>query len=175
MSSYDIDRNPFLDIATSVTDASSPLTIHEYDEWGHVGVGDNVNSLTQTQRNGNESAETDNAHRQALKVIRSYSPCDNISDMVIKDGDSGIRKLPSVLITVGLQDDKVDPGEAFKWMTLLREKYKEVELLQNGSSTCATLLLNIRNEGHEGAATVEEQCEVAAIEMAFLEKEIENT
>jgi oligopeptidase B len=141
-------RNPFLDIANSVTDADSPLTIHEYDEWGDVHSEGNANT--------NPS--------QILKYIQSYSPHSNINELSLSSVNP--RVLPSVLITVGIQDDRVDPEQSLQWMQLLREKYKQLD-----AGNSPALLLNIRNEGHDGAATVEEQGHVEAIELAFLEKE----
>jgi oligopeptidase B len=153
-----------LDIATSVTDASSPLTIHEYDEWGYVQSSDESTNISQNPEE--EGIESDPL--QVLQVIKSYSPCCNIHHLcLLPSAPAVVADLPSVMITVGLQDDKVDPRESFKWISLLRKKYSEL------GNTSSPLLLNVRQgEGHEGGSTVEDQCRDTAIEIAFLEKEI---
>ena len=155
-----------MDIATSVTDVSSPLTIHEYDEWGHVQSGGEAAGRPDSEERGEAGPQQDK--EGMLRVIQSYSPCGNIEHLLLLPSSSPApaSALPSVMVTVGLQDDKVDPRESFKWMSLLRHKYAEL------GNTSAPLLLNVRNEGHEGASTVEEQCRDTAVEIAFLEKEI---
>lgn len=135
-----------------MTDTSGPLTVHEYDEWGYCGLDNDPAGSASTRR--------------VLEVIRSYSPCCNIEE-VGQGAATGSTQLPSVLVTVGLQDDKVHPLGAFRWMSLLRDRYSAL-----GDKSPASLFLNVRNEGHEGGATVEDQCRDTATEIAFLEREL---
>ena len=146
-----------MDIAGSVVDESDPLTIHEYDEWGHV------------KEKHLQGVDLDSNSNSALRFIRSYSPCDNIG-RIAPTTHKNNHNLPSVLITVGLQDKIVSPLNSLKWASLLREKYAS---LGNGT---ASILLNICcDEKHDGSPTVEDQCHNAAVEMTFLEKEIGST
>ena len=135
-----------MDVEKSVRDRSGPLTLHEHDEWGYTSV----------------SSGSD-AQNEALKVIKSYSPMSNLER--ISQTASGTQ-LPSVLITVGLQDDKVDPMDSFQWISALRNQYA----LMGDSS--ANLFLNVQNQGHEGGLTVEDELRESAIEISFLEREI---
>lgn len=51
-----IMKVPFVDILATMEDATLPLTIHEYDEWG------------------------DPREKQVREYIRSYAPCENVVD-----------------------------------------------------------------------------------------------
>lgn len=137
-----------------MTDTSGPLTVHEYDEWGYCHIDDDP------------AGPTDASTCGVLDLIESYSPCCNVEE-VGQGASSSSTQLPSVLVTVGLQDDKVHPLGAFKWIALLRKRYSAL-----GDKSATSLLLNVRNEGHEGGATVEDQCRDTATEIAFLEREL---
>ena len=85
---------PFVDCLTTMLDASLPLTVGEWDEWG--------NPLTDPA---------------AYAVMRSYSPYDNVRSQA-PDG-SPIR-YPDILATAGLNDNRVGYWEPAKWVAKLR-------------------------------------------------------
>lgn len=78
---------PFVDVVTTMSDTSIPLTTNEYGEWG----------------NPEKLAD--------YKVMRAYSPYDNISS----------KNYPNLLVTSGLHDSQVQYWEPAKWVAKLRE------------------------------------------------------
>jgi oligopeptidase B len=77
---------PFVDVINTMLDASIPLTVVEYEEWG----------------NPNE--------KNAYDYMLSYSPYDNVQR----------KDYPSILITAGLNDPRVQYWEPAKWTARLR-------------------------------------------------------
>ncbi len=78
---------PFVDVLNTILDDSLPLTPPEWPEWG----------------NPKEDAE-------AFRVIRSYSPYDNIR----------AQDYPAILAMAGLTDPRVTYWEPAKWVARLR-------------------------------------------------------
>ncbi|HUZ10742.1 MAG TPA: S9 family peptidase [Acidimicrobiales bacterium] len=85
---------PFVDCLTTMLDASLPLTVGEWDEWGNP--------------------VTDPA---AYAVMRSYSPYDNVRSRTV---DGSPLRYPDILATAGLNDNRVGYWEPAKWVTKLR-------------------------------------------------------
>ncbi|MFP9228904.1 S9 family peptidase [Pectobacterium cacticida] len=77
---------PFVDVLNTMLDASLPLTQQEYDEWGNP---------------------TD---PEFYRLIKAYSPYDNISAQVY----------PDMLVTAGLHDSRVPYWEPAKFVAKLR-------------------------------------------------------
>ena len=76
---------PFVDVMTTMSDPSIPLTVIEWEEWG----------------NPNEPKYHD--------YIMSYSPIDNVgADSCAESGKEkcGVQDFPSLLITAGLNDPR---------------------------------------------------------------------
>jgi protease II len=122
--------------------SSSALVVHEYDEWGH----------------------TDGSSPEALAYVKSYSPCENIPQRPLS------ASLPAVLVSVGLLDDKVSPEESLKWMRLLRQLLSQQP---SSSPPPRPLLLHLSaKSGHEGSLSVTEQFRDQAMEIVFLEDNI---
>jgi oligopeptidase B len=78
---------PFLDVITTMSDPSLPLTVTEWEEWGNP---------------------IDNP--DDYRVMRSYSPYDNIGD----------APYPAMYVTGGLNDPRVGYWEPAKWVAKLR-------------------------------------------------------
>jgi oligopeptidase B len=78
---------PFVDVVTTMSDESLPLTVTEWEEWGNPV-----------------------ADPEAYRVMRSYSPYDNVTA-----GD-----YPAMYVTAGLNDPRVGFWEPAKWVAKLR-------------------------------------------------------
>jgi protease II len=167
-----------------------PLTVHEYDEFGHP----------------------DDTH--ALSYIRSYSPCSNIGSSREGDGDSRLGNrggggggeggggepgegercnYPAMFLSTGLLDTKVSPLESIRWVLAVRacieknrkEQKKEQKREQHTSShhsnqsshtpseSVRPVLLHITsNCGHDGPSDASEHQRLKAIEIVFMENAI---
>ncbi len=86
---------PFVDALTTMLDASLPLTVGEWEEWGNP-----------------------DASASAYRTMRSYSPYDNV---VADNPDGTARTYPHVYATGGLNDPRVGFWEPTKWVLKLRE------------------------------------------------------
>ncbi|MGH9076934.1 MAG: S9 family peptidase [Acidimicrobiales bacterium] len=80
---------PFVDVVSTMSDETLPLTVTEWEEWG--------NPL---------------ADPEAYRVMRSYSPYDNV----------GALDYPSMYVTAGLNDPRVGYWEPAKWVARLRDR-----------------------------------------------------
>lgn len=131
-------RNPFLGIYETVQDPSSPLVIHEYDEWGHTSLSDDTihqqrQQSKQTHKQEDEGCADSNAVvEETLAYIKSFSPTDNMSSISLHssfddhhaagDERNVPGRFPAVYLTLGLEDDRVDPVQAMVWTTRLRNR-----------------------------------------------------
>jgi oligopeptidase B len=79
---------PFVDVITTMSDPSIPLTVTEYDEWGNPDDPD------------------------VLAVMSTYSPYDNVR----------AAAYPTIYVTAGLNDPRVQYWEPAKWVARLRER-----------------------------------------------------
>ena len=86
---------PFVDALTTMLDASLPLTINEWDEWGNP-----------------------DADAAAYRTMKSYSPYDNVRGT---NDDGSERVYPHVLAVGGLNDSRVGFWEPAKWVQKLRD------------------------------------------------------
>jgi oligopeptidase B len=86
---------PFVDALTSMLDASLPLTVGEWEEWG----------------NPDESVD-------AYRTMKCYSPYDNVR---ATNDDGSARVYPHVYATGGLNDSRVGFWEPAKWVARLRD------------------------------------------------------
>ena len=86
---------PFVDSLTTMLDASLPLTIGEWEEWG----------------NPDASADT-------YRIMKGYSPYDNVSPT---NPDGSERVYPHLLALAGLNDSRVGFWEPTKWVQKLRD------------------------------------------------------
>ncbi|HEY3941405.1 MAG TPA: S9 family peptidase [Acidimicrobiales bacterium] len=85
---------PFVDCLTTMLDASLPLTVGEWEEWGNP-----------------------KADPAAYAAIRSYSPYDNVRS---RAPDGTPVRYPSILATAGLNDSRVGYWEPAKWVAKIR-------------------------------------------------------
>jgi oligopeptidase B len=83
---------PFVDIVTTMSDTSLPLTVTEWEEWG-------------------DPVHDPDAYERML----AYSPYDNIPADA-----SRAAEYPSMLVTAGLNDPRVGYWEPAKWVAKLR-------------------------------------------------------
>jgi oligopeptidase B len=86
---------PFVDALTTMLDASLPLTVGEWEEWG----------------NPDDSAN-------AYRTMKSYSPYDNVEAL---NEDGSVRTYPHVFAAGGLNDSRVGFWEPVKWVLKLRD------------------------------------------------------
>lgn len=111
-----LDRHPFLDPFETLQRAELPLTVHEYDEFGHPDCP------------------------IALENIRSYSPCSNIKGQGREEGEreswsEGVSEIdevkeeeeeeeeivyPAMFLSTCLQDTKVGAWECLNWVHAIR-------------------------------------------------------
>jgi oligopeptidase B len=89
-----ISHVPFVDIMNTMLDASLPLTVAEYEEWG----------------NPNEP--------EAFATMLSYSPYDNL-DKLRTSGDQ-TAPIPAMLVKTSLNDSQVMYWEPAKYVARLR-------------------------------------------------------
>jgi oligopeptidase B len=85
---------PFVDVANTMLDASLPLTVIEYEEWG------------------------DPNEPQTYELIRGYAPYEDALTRAESVGDD--RRWPALLVTAGLNDPRVGYWEPAKWVAALR-------------------------------------------------------
>ena len=86
---------PFVDALTTMLDASLPLTVGEWEEWG----------------NPDESAT-------AYRTMKAYSPYDNVR---ATNDDGSPRIYPHLFAAGGLNDSRVGFWEPAKWVLRLRD------------------------------------------------------
>lgn len=117
---------PFVDVLNTMLDETLPLTPMEWPEWG--------NPLTD---------------KQALELIRSYSPYDNVAP----------KDYPPMLITGGLNDPRVTYWEPAKWAARLRATKTDQNVL---------LLKTNMGAGHGGKSGRFDSLLEVAEEYAFI-------
>jgi len=83
---------PFVDVVTTMSDPTLPLTVTEWEEWGNPAEADQ------------------------LAVMRAYSPYDNVRP---SSPDGGVV-YPAMYVTGGLNDPRVGYWEPAKWVARLR-------------------------------------------------------
>ncbi len=86
---------PFVDALTTMLDASLPLTVGEWEEWGDPDA----------------SATT-------YRTMKSYSPYDNVR---ATNDDGSVRVYPHLFAAGGLNDSRVGFWEPAKWVLKLRD------------------------------------------------------
>lgn len=86
---------PFVDVVTTMLDASLPLTTGEWEEWGNP-----------------------DASATSYRIMKGYSPYDNVS---ATNPDGSLRRYPRLLATGGLNDSRVGFWEPAKWVQKLRD------------------------------------------------------
>ena len=90
---------PFVDALTTMLDASLPLTVGEWEEWGNP-----------------------DASATAYRTMKSYSPCDNVR---ATNPDGSARVYPHLFASGGLNDPRVGFWEPTKWVQKLRDANEE--------------------------------------------------
>lgn len=86
---------PFVDVLTTMLDASLPLTVGEWEEWGNP-----------------------DASATAYRTIKSYSPYDNVRK---NHDDATPLVYPRLYASGGLNDSRVGFWEPAKWVLKLRD------------------------------------------------------
>ena len=86
---------PFVDVVTTMLDASLPLTVGEWEEWGNP-----------------------DADPRAYRTMLSYSPYDNVRL-------EPPTRYPDLLATGGLNDSRVGFWEPAKWVQRVREAHPD--------------------------------------------------
>lgn len=110
---------PFVDVINTMLDTSIPLTVTEFEEWGNP---------------------EDEAY---FKYMREYSPYDNIDKP-----ENQSKKYPSILVTSGLNDSRVQYWEPTKFVAALRYFYET----KNQKGANKLLLKTNMGAGHAGAS-----------------------
>jgi oligopeptidase B len=90
---------PFVDALTTMLDASLPLTVGEWEEWGNP-----------------------DASATAYRTMKSYSPYDNV---VATNADGTPRTYPHLFASGGLNDPRVGFWEPTKWVLKIRDANAE--------------------------------------------------
>jgi oligopeptidase B len=86
---------PFVDALTTTLDASLPLTVGEWEEWGDPDASATV-----------------------YRTMKGYSPYDNVS---ATNEDGSLRTYPHLYAAGGLNDSRVGFWEPAKWVLKLRD------------------------------------------------------
>ena len=86
---------PFVDALTTMLDASLPLTVGEWEEWGNP-----------------------DASGESYRTMKSYSPYDNVR---ATNDDGTARIYPRLFAAGGLNDSRVGYWEPAKWVLKLRD------------------------------------------------------
>ncbi len=86
---------PFVDALTTMLDASLPLTVGEWEEWGNP-----------------------DASASAYRTMKGYSPYDNVR---ATNEDGSVRVYPHLFAAGGLNDSRVGFWEPAKWVLKLRD------------------------------------------------------
>jgi oligopeptidase B len=124
-------RVPFVDPLSSMLNPDLPLTQVEYPEWGNP-----------------------TANKTDYENICSYSPYENIMHTTAS-------KLPSVLLTGGLKDQRVQVSQLLKYVSRLRRQI-------NNDSSVALCRID-PDRGHFGGGGEQDvRLDEAAEELAFL-------
>jgi oligopeptidase B len=90
---------PFVDALTTMLDATLPLTVGEWEEWGNP-----------------------DASATAYRTMKSYSPYDNVH---ATNPDGSARVYPHLFASGGLNDPRVGFWEPTKWVLKLRDAHEE--------------------------------------------------
>ena len=90
---------PFVDALTTMLDASLPLTVGEWEEWGNPEASATV-----------------------YRTMKCYSPYDNVRST---NDDGTARVYPHLYTTGGLSDPRVGYWEPAKWVLRLRDANPE--------------------------------------------------
>ena len=90
---------PFVDALTTMLDATLPLTVGEWEEWGNP-----------------------DASATAYRTMKSYSPYDNV---LATNPDGTARAYPHLFASGGLNDPRVGFWEPTKWVLKLRDANEE--------------------------------------------------
>jgi oligopeptidase B len=86
---------PFVDALTTMLDATLPLTVGEWEEWGNP-----------------------DASATAYRTMKSYSPYDNVT---ATNADGTPRVYPHLFASGGLNDPRVGFWEPTKWVLKIRD------------------------------------------------------
>ena len=86
---------PFVDALTTMLDATLPLTVGEWEEWGNP-----------------------EASAQTYRTMRGYAPYDNVT---ATNEDGSARTYPHLYAAGGLNDSRVGFWEPAKWVLKLRD------------------------------------------------------
>jgi oligopeptidase B len=90
---------PFVDVLTTMQDASLPLTVGEWEEWGDPAASATI-----------------------YRLMKAYSPYDNVRS---HNPDGTVRHYPDLFATGGLNDPRVGFWEPAKWVLALRDANPE--------------------------------------------------
>ncbi|MDE3082060.1 MAG: S9 family peptidase [Acidobacteriota bacterium] len=90
---------PFVDALSTMLDASLPLTVGEWEEWGDPAASATI-----------------------YRLMKGYSPYDNVR---ATNADGTPRRYPDLLATGGLNDPRVGFWEPTKWVLALRDANPE--------------------------------------------------
>jgi oligopeptidase B len=94
---------PFVDVLTTMLDASLPLTVGEWEEWGNP-----------------------DASATSYRTMKGYSPYDNVKE---KDESGHVVRYPDLFATGGLNDSRVGFWEPAKWVLRLRDANPENDIV----------------------------------------------
>ncbi|KAL0485489.1 ptrB [Acrasis kona] len=128
---------PFVDCVNTMLDASIPLTVTEYEEWGNPEDVD------------------------VYRYMMTYSPYDNIGNAKHKS-----VSYPSILVTSGLNDPRVQYWEPTKYVAAMRHWFE-----QNDNKGLIFLKTNM-GAGHGGNSGRYERWKDEAFVFAFIIKEL---
>lgn len=107
---------------------------------------------------GNPSTDT------AVKAyMESYSPCSNVHR----------QRYPSMFISIGLMDVKVNPRETMKWISLVRDNH----CLSSNSKVATSFVFVVQaweTGGHDGPRVADDNLKMNAAEITFLTAVVNN-
>ena len=195
-----LDRHPFLDPFGAMQRPDSPLTVHEYDEFGHPDDSEALSYIrsyspcSNIGQNGTNEGEGVSAHRVEVKPKGKLGVKGSKGGEIVtiydtekedKQGEGEEKELcdfPAMFVSTGLLDTKVSPLESLRWVRGVRavqrkrNKHRPLDTDTDPAPASQSLvLLHITSDcGHEGPSDPLGDLRLKALEIAFMEKAIES-
>lgn len=175
-----------------------PLTVHEYDEFGHPDDSEALSYIrsyspcSNIGQNGKNEGEAVSAHRVEVKPKGKLGVKGSKGGKTVtiydtekedKQGEGEEKELcdfPAMFVSTGLLDTKVSPLESLRWVRGVRavqrrrNKHRPPDT-DPALASQSLMLLHVTSDcGHEGPSDPLVDLRLKALEIIFMEKAIES-